>query len=282
MVPAIKDRRDVDGCACLECRNVSVATTRRTILESLLWSVRLFRSYPSIIAVVVPFVLARRLLESGLLSLSPPVVGLLEGALTIALFVLLRAYVGAIVAGELTDVRVSVADRVRHSLERLPALFGLAIVAVGLFFAVWMLGTVVSMIGIAAVIVAVPVDLAVPSAVGFGALVVVGSLPFLFLIFKIWLAMEACLVGHYGPLESIRVSWRITGNHGRKLLAVLLAVVGSVGLLYAVAFIPDFGGESAFGSVLDAIVTSLGEVTSVIWFGVYGHLYVQGIVGIDG
>ncbi|SDR01816.1 hypothetical protein SAMN04489842_2018 [Natronobacterium texcoconense] len=282
MVPAIKDRRDVDGCACLQCRSVTAATTRRTILESVLWSATLLRSYPSILAFAIPFVLTRRLLESSLLSLSPLVIGLFEGAITFGLFVFLRAYVGAIVAGELTDVQVSVTDRVRHGLGRLPALFGLALVAVGLFFGVWMLATVVSMIGVGAVLAA-PIELSmVPPAVGFGALVVFVSLPFLYLIFKIWIAMEACIVGQYGPLESVRVSWRITGNYGRKLLVILVGLVGSVGFLYAVAFVPDVGGASTLGPVVSAVATSVGEITSVVWFGVYGHLYVQGIVGVDG
>ncbi|MCW8172174.1 hypothetical protein D8S78_04290 [Natrialba swarupiae] len=50
MVPRIAARTDADGCSCLDCRNVGVQTLRRSILDALVWSGRLFRARPSILA----------------------------------------------------------------------------------------------------------------------------------------------------------------------------------------------------------------------------------------
>ncbi|EMA27447.1 hypothetical protein [Halobiforma nitratireducens] len=97
MVSPVTERHHVDGCACLECRDLSAETIRRTLLESLLWCLRLFRAYPSILLLVVPLVVERRLL-----SLSLPAIGFLEGTITITITaticrcVLVRGYVDAV------------------------------------------------------------------------------------------------------------------------------------------------------------------------------------------
>ncbi|WP_338742240.1 hypothetical protein [Haloplanus salilacus] len=49
LAPTIKARDDIEGCGCLECRNIETTTTDRTVLDALVWSVRLFRSSPSIV-----------------------------------------------------------------------------------------------------------------------------------------------------------------------------------------------------------------------------------------
>lgn len=280
MVPAVRDRRDVDGCACLACRNLEPAVRRRSILETLLWSVQLVRTYPSVVLFALAFVSLRRLLELDVLPIAAPVVGLLEATATVVLFFLVRAYVAVIVTTELSNVRMPVRNRVRHSLERLPALVGVIVATVAVLVFVWMLSVVPTMALFAGLAVA-PVDPAAgwPIPIAGVLAMAVTSLATLFVIFKLWLAMEACIVGGYGPLASLRISWRITGNYRGKLLAVVLAVAASVGLLYVAGSVPVFDDASSpLGVAVGWTFATLADLTSVVWFGVYAHLYVQGIV----
>lgn len=102
--------------------------------------------------------------------------------------------------------------------------------------------------------------------------------PLLFLAFRCWFAVEACVPGRYGPIGSLHVSWALTSNHPWKLLVALLPVVAT-GVAAAVGLRP--GGDLVpltAGPVLDALATSAGELTSVVWYAVYAHLYMQGAV----
>lgn len=210
-VPTIKARRDVDGCGCLDCRNVGATSVNRTVLDAVVWSGAVLRSHRPIVVLAGAIVLGRRLLETGVVAgLPAPAVGTIEAATTFAFVLLVRAYVGTIAAGELTDTPVTVRGGLRRSVARTPALVGvvaLAALAVVLLPFVLSLPLVLVVAGLGGT----PLE-----TVGFPLVAAVGGvlfvLPFLCLVFKFWFAPEACVIGRYGPVESLRVSWGITGH----------------------------------------------------------------------
>lgn len=272
--PVVERRSDAEGCACLECRPVDATALRRSLLDALGWSVRLCLSRPSVVLLVLALVAGRRLLEAVSL-LPPPAAETLHGVTTFALLFVLRGHVGTVAAGELTGDRVTPVDAARRALARTPALVGLAAVFVWLLlFTSSVAITPVVALFFAASYLSLP--WVVPAASVVVPLAIAG--PLLFVAFRCWFAVEACVVGRYGPIGSVRVSWALTSNHPWKLLLALLPVVGA-GVAAAVGLGPG-GDLSPFtaGPVLDALATSAGELTSVVWYAVYAHLYVQGAV----
>ncbi|MFC4540688.1 hypothetical protein ACFO5R_01950 [Halosolutus amylolyticus] len=280
-VPSVRVRQDEDGCGCLACRNVTIEAARRSIVDALAWSGRLFRSRPSIPLLGLALVVANRLLENVVPLYVPlPLVEFLEGVATFVLLVGFRAYVATIVAGEVTGDRVTLRDGLRHSLARTPALLGLgALVVVGLVF---LLGPTVM---VPIVVVAVPVFVdAVDPASALGTVLLVsavlaGLLPMLLVLVRFWFAIEACAVGGYGPLESLRVSWTITTTDRARVLVLALAAFASTGVGHAVGSLPwTIEATGPVGPLFDALSASLGELVTVAWFGAYAHLYVQAVV----
>lgn len=274
VAPTIKSREDIDGCGCLECRNIETATTNRTVLDALVWSVRLFRSYPSIIAFAGVTILANRFLETDIINVLPmPVIGVLEGLTAFVFIVLIRAYVGTIVAGELTDNSVTIREGVSRSITRTPALIAVTLLVV---LAVMTIPSFLflPLLLFAGAIPGNPVDL-----VGFPAVAAVGGLvfavPFLGLLFKFWFAWEACVIGQYGPLKSLRISWQITTNYRRKFVLIAVIAIGGVINLQ----LPEMGTSVApVTPVLQILSSSVGDLLSIVWASAYAHLYVQEIV----
>ena len=276
--PTIRARADTEGCGCLECRDIETATTRRTALDALLWSVRLFRSHPSIVALGAVVVLARRLLEANSLhGLPTPAVGVLGAVTTFSFVFPLRAYVATIVAGELTGTPVTVRDGLRRSIARVPAFLGMAVL---ILLAMLTIPFVLSLplFALLALTGGAPIE-----TFGFPLVAAVGgvgfAVPFLFLLFRFWFAPEACVVGRYGPIESLRISWRITTNYRAKLLLIVLLALGSALSVFVVGASPD-GGLVTVGPLFEALSTSAGEFLSILWAGAYAHLYVQGVVDV--
>jgi hypothetical protein len=116
-----------------------------------------------------------------------------------------------------------------------------------------------------------------PVAAAVGGIVF--AVPFLFLLFKFWFAPEACVIGQYGPLKSLRVSWRITTNYRGKFLLIVVIAIGSALSLYLPADLPEMGVSLApLTPVLSVISSSVGELLSIVWASAYAHIYVQGIV----
>lgn len=278
VAPMIKARDDVDGCGCLECRNIETTTTNRTVIDALVWSVRLFRSYPSIVVFAGVIILANRLLETDLINALPmPVIGTFEVATAFAFIVLIRAYVGTIVAGELTGDTVSIRDGMRRSIARIPALVGV------IFFIVFSVMTIPFLVltplfVLFGVLLGNPVEM-----VGFPVVAAIGGIvyavPFLLLLFKFWLAPEACVIGQYGPIESLRISWRITTNYRGKFLLIVIIVIGSAMGLYVPTLLPEMGASLAsLSPVVNAVSSSVGELLSIVWASAYAHIYVQGVV----
>ncbi|MFA1611800.1 hypothetical protein [Halobellus rubicundus] len=278
MVPTIKIRDDVDGCGCLECRNVETTTTNRTVLDALVWSIGLFRSYPSIVVFAGVIILANRLLETDAVTALPtPAVGVVEAVTAFAFIISIRAYVGTIVAGELTGEAVTIREGLRRSGARTPALVGLVLLVV---CSVMMIPFFLSLplVLLAGVLPVNPVE-----AVGFPLVAAVGGIffvvPFLLLIFKFWFAPEACVIGEYGPIESLRVSWRITTNYRGKFLLLVAIAIGSALSLYLPTVLPEVGtGVTPMEPVLRGVSSSVSELLSIVWASAYAHIYVQGVV----
>jgi hypothetical protein len=278
VAPTIRARDDTNGCGCLECRNIETTTTNRTVLDALVWSVRLFRSYPSIVAFAGVIILARRLLETDAITVLPtPAVGVVEGVATFAFIISIRAYVGTIVAGELTDTPVTIREGLHRSIARTPAVVGVVLLVV---FSVMVIPSLVSL----PLFVVLGLTLGDPVAIlGFPIVAAVGgvvfAVPFLFFLFKFWFAPEACVIGQYGPIESLGVSWRITTNYRGKFVLIAVIAIGSAISIYLPTVLPEFGtGPALVSPIVDAISSSASELLSVVWASAYAHTYVQGIV----
>jgi len=278
VAPTIKARDDIDGCGCLECRNIETTTINRTVLDALVWSVRLFRSYPSILAFTGVVILANRLLETESITLLPmPAIDVIETVTAFVFIISIRAYVGTIVAGELTGDPVTIREGLRQSISRTPALVGVILIIV---FSVMTIPFFVSvpLFFLVAVFPVTPVELvSFPVAAAVGGILFL--VPLLFLLFKFWFAPEACVIGQYGPLKSLRVSWRITSNYRGKFLLIIVIAIGSAVNLYLPTVLTQLEtGLTVVHPVLHVISSSAGELLSIVWATAYAHIYIQGIV----
>jgi hypothetical protein len=278
VAPTIKARDDIDGCGCLECRNIETVTTNRSVLDSLVWSVRLFRSYPSIVVFAGVIILANRLLETDSINVLPmPAIGVSETLTAFAFIILIRAYVGTIVAGELTGNPVTRREGLYRSLAQTPSLVGVILLIV---FSVMTIPFFVSLplfllVGVLPVTPVGMVSFPVAAAVGG----IMFAVPFLFLLFKFWFAPEACVIGQYGPLKSLRVSWRITTNYRGKFVLIGVIAIGSAVSLYLPTYFPEMGSSLApLTPLLSGLSSSVAELLSIVWTSAYAHIYVQGIV----
>ncbi|QZY04687.1 hypothetical protein K6T36_16585 (plasmid) [Halobaculum roseum] len=223
-------------------------------------------------------ILANRLLETDTIELLPtPAVGMIEAVTAFAFVISLRAYVGTIVAGELTGDSVTIREGLRRSIGRTPALVGVILLTV---FSVMTIPFFLSL-PLLVLVGALPINpvgmVSFPVAAAVGVIVFV--VPILFLLFKFWFAPEACVIGEYGPLESLRVSWRITTNYRTKFLLVGVIAIGSALSLYLPTVVPQLETEMTLvHPVLGVISSSVGELLSIVWASAYAHIYVQGIV----
>ncbi|EMA18013.1 hypothetical protein C443_20022, partial [Haloarcula argentinensis DSM 12282] len=219
-------------------------------------------------------ILANRLLETDIINTFPMlVIDLLDGLTAFVFIILIRAYVGTIVAGELTDSSVTIREGVHRSITRTPALIGVtllivfSVMTVPFFLSLPLLLLAGAIPGNPADIVGFPVVAAVS--------VLVFAVPFLGLLFKFWFAPEACVIGQYGPLKSLRISWQITTNYRRKFVLIAIIAIGSVSNLY----LPEMGTSVAsVAPVLRVLSTSVGDLLSIVWASAYAHLYIQEIV----
>ena len=278
VAPTIRARDDTDGCGCLECRNIETATTNRTVLDALVWSANLFRSYPSIVVFAGVIILAKRLLGTDAITVLPtPAVGVVEGVTAFAFVISIRAYVGAVVAGELTDTPVTICEGLHRSIARTPAVVGVVVLVVG---SVMVIPSLVSLplFLVVGFTLGNPVELfGFPIVAAVGGIVIV--VPVLFLLFKFWFALEACVIGQYGPIESLAVSWRLTTQYRGKFILITVIAVGSAIGIYLPTVLPELGtGGAVVSLVLRVTSASVSELLSVVWASAYAHTYVQGIV----
>lgn len=271
MATAIREHSEREGCGCLDCLGVETATLRRSFPDTLGWAARLCRAYPSIPALALAFVLAGRFLERA--SLPEPVAAGLGPLVAFGLWFGLRAYVASVAAEELAGGRPTPLARLRASLGRVALLGG---VVWALVFGSFVLSTAVMTVA-SVVFVVAGVNPMAPFGVlpVFLATVALLVAPLLVLVFKLWLALEACVVGGYGPLGALRASWRLSTNHRGKLLGLL---AGNLGVALVGPVIGAGGLVGPAGPLLTAVGTSAGELLSVVWYGAYAHLYVQSVL----
>jgi hypothetical protein len=185
--------------------------------------------------------------------------------------------VGTIVAGELTGDPVTMREGLRRSIARTPALVGVVLLVVLSVLTVPFLVSLPLFV-LVGVMPAMPVELiSFPVAAAVGGFVF--AVPFLLLLFKFWFAPEACVIGQYGPIESLRVSWRITTNYRGKFLLIVIIAIGSTISLYLPTVLPELGtGPTLVHPVWNVLSSSVGELLSIVWASAYAHIYVQGIV----
>jgi len=276
----VRRRGETDGCGCLDCRDVDATAVRRGLLATLSWSVRLCRRYPSVLILGAVLVGLRTLLDTlGVQYLADPVLDLLEGTTALAFFFGLRAYVATLTARELTGDTLAVWPWCRRALGRLVALVAVVVLSLSVLTTLSMVVDIALVAGLvfAGVDISTQPVFLVVAAVG----AVLLAVPPLVLLFKCWFAIDACVIGRYGPLESIRVSWAMTTTYRWKLVRLvgLVAVVLGVSYVDGVAT-PVSGPLGSLFPAVSALVGDLAELSAVVWFAVSAHLYVQSVVDI--
>lgn len=245
----IRLHNDVDGCGCIHCQNVDHRVVRRSLGGALLWSSGLLRLYPSIVLVflAVGFIQAVGELlppQFALLTVLGAVLGVFVG----------RGYIGVIGRATLGDRQSSPTHALWLVARRFPAFLGATVAVIGLLAGISLL--VLRGIGPLAGQLLVPLGVD-PFQIQLLVLLVT-ALCLVSLIVKLYLVPEACFVGGYGPLESLRVSWRLTSLHPKK---AVLIVIG-FGLLLAVRILFDSLVSNPQTPV--ALTFQLGETTLVL------------------
>lgn len=280
----VRFRGDVDGCGCLRCQEVDSDVLHRSGSGAIIWSGRLVLDRPSIVLVflsVAPLNLLA-LVDSDAVVVAGAVLGVL------GIFVG-RGYVDVTGRAALGSHDVSPAEALRTVLRRLPAfvgavaLLGVLLLAVTLLVRVGLTPTAQS----ALEPVGVP-----PTVVDLASLVLVAGC-LLYAAVKFCVLPEACFVGGYGPVASLRVSWAVTtlqtvqavlivaGFATLLLLGVLLdtrlaSPTSPVALSFrygdTTVVLRSFGFSVASGLrfVFDVVVTA-------VYSGVFLHQYVEGI-----
>lgn len=277
----------VERCSCLACRPIDVPTLRRTLLDMISWGIKLFVRYPGLFAIAVFLVALNRLPEFDPTGIVPlPVTVAFGGVVFLVYFVGIRAFVATVAAADLAGEPVRYRAATWHVLKRVPALIGLlaliVVIIVTLSGIVFLLsipsflwsGAIVTFlmntVGEIGIIAVIPLGL-------YLILVIVG--PPVYVIFKAWLAIEACVIGNYGPIEALRVSWEISTSFRGKLAVILGGSLASSGLLLVASLLPGVGqAQLLLGSIGQVVASSVGELVGIMWYAIYAHLYVQGIL----
>ncbi len=239
---------DIDGCGCLRCQGVDHEVIHRSLAGALSWSVALPLRYPSILLVLG----AIGLLQAGM-RFAPTWLSAVLVAFGIVGVFAGRGYIGLVGRSSLTGERVGVGSALVVVARRLPSFVGAALAIVtGLFT----LGTIVvslspGMEQLAALLGTEGLFADFATLFALTGLVV-------YVLLKCCFVPEACFIGGYGPVESIRVSWAITSVHTLKAVLIL---AGFVALLAVGSALDTQLGDSA-GPV--ALSFEIGETTVVL------------------
>lgn len=281
----VRLQEDVDGCGCLRCQEVDHEVVRRSLADILYWSTRLPVTRPSILFVfgVVG------LLQLGVLVTPTALSMVLVGLGIVGVFVG-RGYIGVIGRGTLGNESPTPGSAVRTVFRRLPAFFG-AVLAVVLLL-VLLVALVVSVLSPSGRWVAT-VTGTDPVLVELGALFLTVVLV-VYTLLKAAFVPEACFIGGYGPLASVRVSWRITSVHRFKAILILagfaaLVVLGIVldtqlaGSGAPVALSVEVGGTTvvlrSFGlSLAGGVRFTFDLAVTALYSGMFVHQYVESTV----
>lgn len=245
----VRLHEDVDGCGCLRCQEVDPEVRRRSLAGALFWSCALPLVRPSVllilavvgliqvIALAVPATLSMALVFAGVL-------GVFVG----------RGYLGIVGRERLGARSRTPVSALRVVLRQLPPFVGAVTVVV----------VTVSLAGVAVVTL-------LPRALGWlgdvtGVDPIFADLATLFVLavlvmyalLKCCFLPEACFIGGYGPLASVRVSWQITSLHTGKAVLIVAGFVG----LFALGVVLDT--QFAGSSTPVALSFELGETTVVL------------------
>lgn len=245
----VRLHEDVDGCGCLRCQEVDPKVKRRSLAGAFVWSCTLPFARPSLLLVLA----AVGLLQGATLFV-PTSVSLLLVLLAVLGVFVGRGYLGLVGRGLLGQRSPSPSTALVTVLRRLPAFVGAVAVALATLFAVGFVVVTVLSPGLEHVAETVGVN---PSTADFVTLFLLVSLV-VYALLKCCFLPEACFVGGYGPLASLRVSWTITSVHTEK--AVLL--VGGFVTLLAVGVALDTQLTGAGAPLV--LSFELGETTVVV------------------
>ncbi|MEY7848824.1 hypothetical protein AB7C87_06420 [Natrarchaeobius sp. A-rgal3] len=270
MVERFKRRDDIDGCACLECRNVSAATTKRRVGDVILWSVGFLRTHPSVVAVFLGLAVLQFVTH-----LAPTPVELLLLPLLFVGSLFARGYAAMFAASTLSErphTRKAVAW---YTLRRVPAVFAIFVLVGLAMMALFAVGGVLVFV----VLIGSRLWHLLVGLLGFVVLFCL----FVVISVKFILAAEAAVVGGYGPIESLRVSWSIVSFRRRTtilLIGLVVALVASftiVGIGAATEPYPVLGNETVrhvFVGLMNAATFLSTAITALV----FAHVYVQGVL----
>lgn len=190
------------------------------------------------------------------------------------LFILLRGYIGAVVATELRGRRPDSRAELSHAGWRLLPLIGtvLAVFTIaGAVFGVAVVSTGALVYG-AGVLNPGVFDGLTPTLL-FGPLIAIVA-------YRFWLAPDACVVGSLGPIASLRWSWTATALHWRRMCALFVGFLLSLAVpsVFA-AVLTTAGGGDVLASPGVGLVSSLFQwLTAVVWYCVGVQIYVRSVL----
>ncbi|SDJ97085.1 hypothetical protein SAMN05216226_11346 [Halovenus aranensis] len=282
----IRQHEDVDGCGCFRCQDVDHEVVHRSLVDAFSWSTTIPVARPSVVLVLG----AVGVIQLATLVVSPALALLLAVAGVVGVF-FSRGYIGIVAQGLLGCDAVPSRRALRLALVRLPAFLGAAFALV--------LG--IALFTVFVVSVVLPAARTLTSTAGvdpvvadFGALAVL-VLAVVYALLKSCFVPEACFVGGYGPLDSVRVSWRLTGVHRLKVAFVLAGFVALLALGTAldttlagsdapVALSFEFNDTTvvirSFGLSVGGSVRFLFDLTvTALYSGLFVHQYVDNSLG---
>jgi len=236
--------------------------SRRTTVDSMIWSGGLFRRYPS---AVVPFV-ALVVLETTFRWFS--VTG--SELVLLVLLTSARGYVDLCAADDLLDNDRGVLGRAWCVVRRLHV----AVVARGLSVAVLVIPFIPVLFGFAVLAgVAEGFSLSLYSFIGVlivaGLLVLVGVVVAVAIHVKLFFVSEACFVGGAGIVGSLKESWRSV-SLGRVKIVILVGIFSLIVGLLLSGVVSDGGGDGE-----SFLRVGSSAVTTAFYSALFTHIYVE-------
>lgn len=280
----VRLRADVDGCGCIRCQAVAYTRLQPSVAGAFEWAGRFLRSRPSILLVfgAVGVLQLASTIGPESLGLAGAVLGLLGAFVG-------RGYVGVLSRESLGTDQVAAVAAFDRVLRRLPAFVGAAVTTLAALTAmvlvVRVVGSPLASTGVQALgLRPVTADL---------VLLVLLAAGILYVLIRLCFVPEACFVGGYGPIESLRVSWTLTNLR----LAKATALVAGFGLLLAAGVLFDlsFGGANrpvllvvrfddvsivlrSFGlSAAGGVRLAFDLLVTAVFSGVFVHQYTVGV-----
>jgi hypothetical protein len=281
----VRLRDDINGCGCTRCQDVKPDILKHSLGEALLWSGRLPFVRPSVLIVFCIIGIIQLGATAGpqgwvLISAIVGTVGVFAG----------RGYIG--IVGRIALGSEQIVDSplaaVQTVLRRLPIFLGSALIVVGSLLAI-----VVLFIAVQDPIREALGTAGLPQVVAEGLPLVGLASVFVYILVKLCFLPEACFVGGYGPLNSIRVSWTIATVHRAKAAGLVggFLVLLSLGVVFDTQF-ADPGRPvvlsfryrdttvvlRSFGfSVTSGVRFTFDLLVTTVYSGVFVHQYVHGI-----